>query len=753
MIPLLVASLLFQTQGGAADLPTPTPAPLPTEVRDWTGFKYLPAGSRAVPVAFATPGDWSSIKGEPAPNAAVWRTKVVILTRVDRAHERGGTILWPGHHAIISQQVVRIRRALPQLRALVAHLSGGAVNMTFDVVEEPELMTLDGGDFGSFIRRYLEPRINGGRYEAEDGVFRGPYQSVFVVHPLGGEPSPIFEVQGTPVSLLGLPDAPSQEVDGYLAATMALNWQGQVAARAVDAGPASVADGSPAPSGADWPAILAGQNATTEQRLHALAAKLDTGTEMAFPFSVRSGERGIETTAKLEKDPERGEVLNVAEIGFVRAGGIALPTVDGVAIRDVVATPTFAFWAKSEARDPIVFQFDGKAVRLGTDVPFAYDNVWHRVKIDLRPLGRVAQILIAPDADARRLIKTTLGPVMASFAGFEATTEAPDAKPAAEEPSPTAVSPEARAAWAAASGPGDARRALFKDPHEAVRANAVAAAFARPDPADEPGLIESALFTFEPTIFTPALRALGKAKTPAADEALRRALRSAASDRARGLAAEILSESGDPKFVPLFIGLNQARSRAARLAAVRALGRIAGPESALMRMAYLPQEDPEIKLAVTLTADTNDDYQGRKLLWSAVNEPSDAVRLESLRRLSYSTVGEFATEGLKGVRDDSVGVRVGLLEAWAAAPRKEFVPAIRLALTDQAPRVRAAALDALAASSEGVEAKDVPFEDADPQVQLASLRIAKAKGITVPTDARERYRKSPDPKVRAVAGE
>jgi len=129
------------------------------------------------------------------------------------------------------------------------------------------------------------------------------------------------------------------------------------------------------------------------------------------------------------------------------------------------------------------------------------------------------------------------------------------------------------------------------------------------------------------------------------------------------------------------------------------------------------------------------------------------VRLESLRRLSYSTVKEFQAEGMKGVRDDSVGVRVGLLKAWAATPRKELLPAIRLALTDRYARVRAAALEALAASPDPIDPKDLTpaFSDPDPQVSLAVLRLAKAKSVAIPAEALDRWRKSPDPRLRTAS--
>lgn len=755
-ISLLAALLLTRPQAGAqGPLPAASANSVPDNVREWTGFGYLPTGSRTLPAVLPTSTDWSTLNMEVAPNAAVWRTKVVILRRVDRNQERGGKLFWPGHHDLPPASVTRVRRALVQLHSLAAALTKGSCNLVLDISEEADTLTTDRGDLTKVVEKYLAPRFNGGRYDAEDGIFRGPYQSVIVIHPLGGEGRET-EVHQTPVTLVGLPDVYGLDVDGGIATSLAQVWVDSVRRRAALAGFTTWETGnldralplgtleSPLPyvPNGDWAPVLAGADDTTDARLKLQAfSPKPSGPLAAGIATLATASIGPDTNAHLADDPQRGKVLVVDEIGFYRAGGFSLPRPASGPSIDVSATPTLHFWMKSGSQDPVVIQVQtpdkgNVPYRLGVDVPFAYDDTWHPVSLDLKASGAksVDGILIGPDAQTRASLRQTIGPITASFAEFKAGSDTPDARPAAENPSPNAITPEARAEWAATAGPGDARRLLFKDPSEPVRANALAAALAQPDPADEPVLIDSGLYNYDPTVFGPAIRALGNAKTPNADEGLKKILRTAAADRARGLAAEVLADTHDPKLVALILPLNQARSRAARLSAVRALGKIPGNESALMRMAFLPQDDPEIKLETTLTADANDDYQGRKLLWSAVNEPSDAVRLESLKRLSYATVKEFQAEGLKGVRDDSIAVRTGLLEAWALQPKKEFLPSIRLALTDKSPRVRAAALAALAANPEPIDEKDLTaaFADPDPSVARAVQALAKKRGIEAP---------------------
>ena len=762
MIPLFAVSLLLRLQ--TQDLfPKGASASMPNEIRDWKGFGFLPEGPRTFSNVLPIAADWSKVQPRPHHDATVWRTKVVILDRVDRTHERGKAFVWAGHHGTTPPIVASIKRSLEQMKALVANDTQGRVDLRIDVSEETEALTLEGGDLASLVQRYLTPRINGGKYDAEDNVFRGPYDSVFVIHPVGGETSEPIVVQGTPTALVGLPDVEGYDVDGVLATVLRDRWRTLVSMQAQTAGLPFAMEN--VEGWTSWEDIESGVRAATDTRVR-LASRTDAdkgdgglrhGSE---PFDF--GPLGNGTYVKIAKDPVRGSVLTYDEVGAYRTGGVALPWVKGWTL-DTEKTPTLSFWMKSDSNDPIVLRFIhsskypdgpfGPSLSIGRDVPFAYDNAWHRIKIDLRAYKNgIEGIVIGADANARAQLRRSLGPISASFAEFSVGDETPDTKPTPESPSPTAIDPEVRAQWAATAPPGEARRLLLKDPVEAVRANAAMAALAQPDAADEPALIDDSLFTFEQTLFEPSLRALGKLDTPTADEALRRALRAAAADRARGVAAEVLAAKGDAKLVPLFIGLNQARTRAARVSAIRALAMIPGDESALMRMAFLSQADPETKLEVTLTLDPNEDAQARKLMWSAVNEPSDAVRLESLRRLALSTNADFREAGINGIHDDSTGVRVGLLEAWMVAPTPQTVPAIRAALTDASPRVRAAALNALARSEETVTAKDIPFDDPDPRVQLGTLRIAKEKGVPVPAEALERARKSPDAEVRAAAG-
>ena len=72
-------------------------------------------------------------------------------------------------------------------------------------------------------------------------------------------------------------------------------------------------------------------------------------------------------------------------------------------------------------------------------------------------------------------------------------------------------------------------------------------------------------------------------------------------------------------------------------------------------------------------------------------------------------------------------------------------------MRDKVPRVRAAAVEAMAANAEPIDLKEVPFEDLDPRVQIAVLHLSRKKNIAVPETVLDRLRKSSDPEVRKAA--
>jgi len=189
--------------------------------------------------------------------------------------------------------------------------------------------------------------------------------------------------------------------------------------------------------------------------------------------------------------------------------------------------------------------------------------------------------------------------------------------------------------------------------------------------------------------------------------------------------------------------------------AVRALALIPGHASATIRATFLFLEDAETKLVVSECADPNDEDQVRKLLWSAVNEPSDAVRVACDTKLLQSNAEATRKEGLKGIKDDSTWVRVALLQYVTEHPGDEYRDTILLGVADKSARVRAAALTALAAQLKPVTIEDLgdSASDGHPEVELALLELKLKKGIKLSDGVLDHMRASADPRIQAALRE
>jgi HEAT repeat protein len=295
---------------------------------------------------------------------------------------------------------------------------------------------------------------------------------------------------------------------------------------------------------------------------------------------------------------------------------------------------------------------------------------------------------------------------------------------------------------------------LLKDPSEIVRLNALDACTRIRDAALEPDLVEASIST-NPRIAEYGVRALASQGADSAKADVLRTLRIGVTDHSRAVAADAVADLKDPKLAGAIVVLLEHKSWVTRLAAVDALNKIAGREAAIMRSAFLSQADPEIKLAVTRDLDPTNDEQMRRALWSAVNEPSDAVRLWSDYKLILSPDATMRKEGYKGVRDDSAWVRAELLRLLASHPTEEYRAAYELGVADSAATVRAAALDGFAGLEKGATADEIQnaLSDDNPKVQLALIRLAKAKSMKLPKSTVDAMLSSPDSNVVAAAKE
>ncbi len=802
MAPLIALKALALLALAQTPAPVPVPYPAPqvpasADVLAWKGWGYLQPGERTM---FSDdPGlpDFAELERRydalpQRPDASTWRERVFILSSVDVLDHGADGILRPRFANFEEPHLENIRQSLRRLEAEVAVATGGELRLVTEISTEPERL-FDDSTPGRppvgpvFLKRYLEARFNGGSYEAEDKVYRGPYDGVLVLTPALSESSQATMLNGTPVDTLPVYGLSDFNVPGALDIPLYRTWLSQASRRFQSMG---------APPHEVEPKYVPGlpfqdpASVIPEDLLPKVAALGEPSTSTVLeilrhaPPTPKQDSSATPTVLpvaacalQIAQDPDRGQVVRYLETDPARPGDAGTPRPAGSApIFDLASTPFLTCWVKTSSTDPVAIKLFGEGgkeidVCLGGDrhapsegtssvssveLAVSPQSSWQAETADLAAAAKLAGftkvvgMTIGPSANMRRYLRRSTSGVDYLFDGFQVSasgtpTAAPSAANGIEEKAEaahgaTAMSPELTS--------------LLKDPSEIVRLNALDACTRIRDAALEPDLVEASIST-NPRIAEYGVRALASQGADSAKAAVLRTLRIGVTDHSRAVAADAVADLKDPKLAGAIVVLLEHKSWVTRLAAVDALNKIAGREAAIMRSAFLSQADPEIKLAVTRDLDPTNDEQMRRALWSAVNEPSDAVRLWSDYKLILSPDATMRKEGYKGVRDDSAWVRAELLRLLASHPTEEYRAAYELGVADSAATVRAAALDGFAGLEKGATADEIQnaLSDDNPKVQLALIRLAKAKSMKLPKSTVDAMLSSPDSNVVAAAKE
>ncbi|MBI1757593.1 MAG: HEAT repeat domain-containing protein [Fimbriimonas ginsengisoli] len=795
-----------QVAGSAAALKYPSSAPIEpsAELLAWRGWGYLPAEGREFPKLYPAAGDWGPVASAPEPgkDALVWREKIVIVRRLDLMDRLPNGLFIQRRSSLSSVDIRQLREAIARWARLVAIETGGRMRVEADVeVDDAPLLTDSKYDLGAFEEDELRSRVNAGGYEPDDRVFRGPYHGVMVVHPgFGGvlaSKRPFGEVESVSVA-----DAPPNATPGALEIDMLTAWQRQLRALAewrvhilvgdgVDSTPPSPLTGAssatrvvPEPL---WPGLMAWDRSIEfiARRAHERLGSpwsLGSDRQAAGWFSLLSNAfRSSNVALDLVSDVDRGKVLRSSERGSFRAGGTALPVAkDTRVVFDATASSRLTFWARSTSRDPIGVWLRGKdkalVLCLGSDalapesgprsettrvLAFQRNGAWQQVVANVSGLGRVTSIEIGPTPRALESERTELSPIEADFDDFRVSNDASGLTPIIQGgPSPNEPAGRALSAWKlAADGTPEARASLIKlltDPSDLVRLNALKAI--APLKAQEAfaSLAQEAR-DLDPRTAEAALEGLQALGTSEAWSEIRRVLEAGTSEEARAVAARLLSAQGDSKLAGPISGLLSSRNWRTRRAAARAIAALPGKDPAIIELIFLQETDPAVRLAATQGADASYELVANRLLWTAVNDPSDAVRAAAYAKLIGSDKENFRREGYRGIRDDGRGVRLELLKLFADKPSEAHRGALRIAVADPDPEVRAAALRAFTVLQGVVSLEEIGnvLKDRHPWVQAALLDLSRARSLPLPDETLALLRDSLDPDVarRAKGGE
>lgn len=290
------------------------------------------------------------------------------------------------------------------------------------------------------------------------------------------------------------------------------------------------------------------------------------------------------------------------------------------------------------------------------------------------------------------------------------------------------------------------------DSNPEVQLVGLAALAQSPDPTTVPTLAKLAMSPNPATSYL-AMRALQAAATPEAQLAIVRAAERPTFDHVERFAALCTPNEQAVAVGGILARLFGSSSWQSARTAAHTLERLGTRESRLILMTFLLRGDSRVRATAAAALDPNQPMEAGKLLYHAVNDTSQQVRSLCYRALLRSTLPDARAEGQKGVRDEAVGVRLDLLAEMLARKSADDRQAIRLAVVDRSPRVRAAALRALAAQPGDVVVGEFQntLNDPDARVQRSLAELAQAKRIALPIATRQALLNSLDPDVRRLA--
>lgn len=224
-----------------------------------------------------------------------------------------------------------------------------------------------------------------------------------------------------------------------------------------------------------------------------------------------------------------------------------------------------------------------------------------------------------------------------------------------------------------------------------------------------------------------ATTALAFQDTPEGWAAIKRMVERGPFDTNRQFAAMALAQKPDPTMAAS-LNLMTSRSWRARWHAVRALGQINTQSSNIILASMILQEpDPVIRREIVAKADPSVDFVARRMLYAAVNDTSQWVRGTAYARLIDSADRSVLSEALNGVKDDAVGVRLMLLGLMRDRAKESYRPALRQAVVDTVSSVRAAALRAFATQPGPVDPNEVKNTFTDKDPEVRAALLDLAK--------------------------
>ncbi len=673
---------------------------------------------------------------------SVWKVKAVVITRFDVLQKSDEGALLLRRSTLENSQVMASLEALARFAAVADAYGQGRYKVSLDVSIENEPMRFGPINkvqpfAGPFCQSYFGPRINGGNFESEDKVYRGPYDSVFFIHAGWKEDGqPWTNVNGMPVH--GIAFAPKDDMSpGQDLAVELLNrWCGDVRValkrKGVPAAPqfrfALAPDGSLI--GTDESSLSYAGMASASNR-----ARVSTD-ELVSSYSLLK-EKPSKPWSEVADDPI-GKLSCRPDRSPLSADPILLENKDGKSYLNVrINFADFVGKHLKASLKPVATGWfsDSKS----TFIVFALDS--DPGSVNDRDLLDIKTEAVAVGDESVKEFPAIPNGSMISLEGFNYVFKASD------DP----ASPEAKIAKAIAltDSSSQAEKAevieMLSAREDQVKLNA-AQAFAR---VKEPNAVKPLIDMvsgFNLRVVEIALTALQFQGGPEADAAIHKALVNGRYGYVQAVAAALTASRNNPKDAQHLAVLLASDSWTAWLAGAKAIASYDDKNAQTFLQGFIRMTDPAVRLEVTKGSNPTFATPASNLLWTAVNDPSDLVRVAAYIRLIESSNEAHREEGYKGLRDDSIFVRLQLLDYLRKAHSESSRKALQTAVADGDPEVRAAALRAYQALDGQLTLEEIQntLTDKDPRVQSALVELALAKKLMLPADTVALLRSSLD---------
>jgi len=644
-----------------------------------------------------------------------WKTLVWVSTRATVVSDSNG--IRQDRFFINDPEMDRIREALDLFEKSAEAESGGALDIQID-------LKTDATPFYRLPSQAVDPlvssirtRFNEASFESDDKSFRGPYSGVMIVDPQPGswaegsplrKKNPVISMRfGTPVGFLSLLPTNAGSGTAAVAEDFLALWRGEVALKSGVEGRVTDWKTVPAPGSVFW-------------------AKAQTGTPISAFKPLEP--TGLGLFGEITRgETENGPAIKVIVNSGPREGQFLLQ--DGLGV-DLGTTPLLEFWMRTTAIDPLELRLGNERVAIGWYpgathwVEPTRDGKWQKVTVGLGA-GKVDTIVLAvPDA-TRSQENMQYGVREFEIAGIRFIK--------GDTPLTSAIPADESLRIALTSGSVADCEAALSNPATSVKLAALYRLAVGPNPPTIEGfkrLVELSKNP-DPMVAVYAIRAMARSQTPEAAEALKYNLEVGPFEHSRLGAAWAMGEIGTEATTPLLATMLTAREWRSRLAGIEALAKFPTRENIIIMLAMLPDPEPENRRAICQEVDLKMDLANRRLLFMAVNDPVEEVRIAAYRNLLTNGLDEFRAEAMKGVREESPYVRSEVLRAMSNKPDAAYRRYILIGLSDKDPRVRYAAIEALWQQPGDIRREELEsvLQDPDEEVRKAAIALAKARGI------------------------